>query len=183
MIDPAGEDFALSMWLVGPPRRIGQWRRRARSAMHSVVESYVNTHPSVQPDELIKLVDAAYPFGERAMHPYKAWLQERKELIAVLRPEVLELPTADDFAAVEVAADLYESTEDAEATKKLLDDQAPRRLNRACPACGAKPKRPCREAKVDMNAAQKAIDYGYSIVGPEAEMVDRVVPHLSRVQP
>jgi len=26
----------------------------------------------------IKIIDAAYPFGERAVHPYKAWLKARK---------------------------------------------------------------------------------------------------------
>jgi hypothetical protein len=26
----------------------------------------------------MKIIDAAYPFGERAFHPYKAWLKARK---------------------------------------------------------------------------------------------------------
>jgi hypothetical protein len=29
---------------------------------------------------LLKHVDAAYPFGERAMHPHKIWLSARREL-------------------------------------------------------------------------------------------------------
>lgn len=30
---------------------------------------------------IVKLIDAAYPFGNRANHPYKIWLQERKRLL------------------------------------------------------------------------------------------------------
>jgi hypothetical protein len=33
-------------------------------------------------DATIAAVDAAYPFGERAMHPYKQWLRARREFIA-----------------------------------------------------------------------------------------------------
>jgi hypothetical protein len=29
-----------------------------------------------------KIIDAAYPFGERAMWPYKAWLKARKKYLA-----------------------------------------------------------------------------------------------------
>lgn len=34
------------------------------------------------PAEIAKEIDAAYPFGERAMWPYKAWLSARKEFFA-----------------------------------------------------------------------------------------------------
>ena len=30
--------------------------------------------------ELLKRISAAYPFGERAMHPYKIWLDEVKQV-------------------------------------------------------------------------------------------------------
>jgi hypothetical protein len=36
--------------------------------------------PDVEPAELLKRIDAAYPFGPRQYHPYKCWLQERKLL-------------------------------------------------------------------------------------------------------
>jgi len=29
-------------------------------------------------EERMKLIDAAYPFGERSCFPYKAWLKERR---------------------------------------------------------------------------------------------------------
>lgn len=29
--------------------------------------------------EVLRRVDAAYPFGERGYHPYKMWLQVRRE--------------------------------------------------------------------------------------------------------
>lgn len=29
----------------------------------------------------LKMVDAAYPFGERAYHPYKMWLKVRRSLL------------------------------------------------------------------------------------------------------
>lgn len=44
------------------------------------------------PKERIKAVDAAYPFGERAYWPYKAWLKARRELLVgaglIQRPKV-----------------------------------------------------------------------------------------------
>ncbi len=36
---------------------------------------------------LLKLIDAAYPFGQRAMHPYKCWLKERAAVRARLFPK------------------------------------------------------------------------------------------------
>lgn len=33
-------------------------------------------------EERTKIVDAAYPFGERKYHPYKVWLQVRKEYLS-----------------------------------------------------------------------------------------------------
>lgn len=35
--------------------------------------------------ERMALIDAAYPFGERAMWPYKAWLKARKAYLARYR--------------------------------------------------------------------------------------------------
>lgn len=32
--------------------------------------------------ETAQAIDAAYPFGERARHPYKAWLKVRKSFFA-----------------------------------------------------------------------------------------------------
>lgn len=35
-----------------------------------------------RPDEIVEAIDAAYPFGERARWPYRAWLNARKEFFA-----------------------------------------------------------------------------------------------------
>jgi hypothetical protein len=35
-------------------------------------------------DEIVKAIDAAYPFGERAMHPYKMWLKVRRRILSKL---------------------------------------------------------------------------------------------------
>jgi hypothetical protein len=37
---------------------------------------------SMNPAEIAKAIDDAYPFGERAMYPYKAWLAARKRFFA-----------------------------------------------------------------------------------------------------
>ena len=34
------------------------------------------------PEDSAKAIDAAYPFGERAHWPYKAWLNERRKFFA-----------------------------------------------------------------------------------------------------
>lgn len=31
--------------------------------------------------EILRLVDAAYPFGQRKYHPYQQWLKARRELL------------------------------------------------------------------------------------------------------
>lgn len=35
--------------------------------------------------EMVRAIDAAYPFGERAMHPYKVWRKVRFEILYKLR--------------------------------------------------------------------------------------------------
>jgi len=85
--------------------------------------------------ELVSRIDRAYPFGMRRYTPYKVWLAERRILKRALFDQ-LPAPTHEDLAAVEVAIDLAElgRIDEAEA---LLSEQAPRRHNRKCPACGA----------------------------------------------
>lgn len=55
----------------------------ARDAIAEVVRA----HPELygKPRELLKLVDAAYPFGQRQYHPYKVWLSERKRAMAAVQ--------------------------------------------------------------------------------------------------
>lgn len=53
------------------------WRERA----HEVIAAVIREHPDVEGPALRKLISAAYPFGERAMHPYKIWLDEVKRTL------------------------------------------------------------------------------------------------------
>jgi hypothetical protein len=157
--DPA----PIEAWLNDGGRRVGKWRRDARIAMRRAVESWLNTHPrdALVAHDILHAVDMEYPFGQRKYHPYDAWLTERKILRQALGlMEKLPEPTDEDFAAVEVAIDLVESGRFDEALA-LLAEQAPRRLNRDCPVCGAKRGRDCWSASGSIVA----------------------LPHLGRVMP
>ena len=43
-----------------------------------VIERCIAENPEVDEPALRKIISAAYPFGERAMWPYKVWLAEVK---------------------------------------------------------------------------------------------------------
>lgn len=118
-----------------PPDGGWQWRARRR-----ILEA-LEHHGDLEGDELLAQVDAAYPFGDRKHYPYKAWLAERRILIGLMTPEPV-MPSADEAAACMVARDLVELGREDEA-RALLDAQAPNRLTRKCPACGALPGREC----------------------------------------
>ena len=51
------------------------WRLAAREAIEKAIASLLaDDLPGIK-----KMVDAAYPFGLRANHPYKMWLSERRK--------------------------------------------------------------------------------------------------------
>lgn len=50
------------------------WRSRAAQVIAKVIQEVGTDDPTA----LKKAISAAYPFGERAMHPYKIWLSEVK---------------------------------------------------------------------------------------------------------
>lgn len=54
------------------------WRDMAKERIAEVRKD----HPTASGDELKKLLRNAYPFGERAMHPYKIWLDEVKKTLS-----------------------------------------------------------------------------------------------------
>ena len=54
------------------------WRQKASATIARVVREAQAQHLGISHDELIKLVDDAYPFGPRELWPYKAWLIERR---------------------------------------------------------------------------------------------------------
>jgi hypothetical protein len=57
------------------------WADKSRHA----IEAALRTLPGdANEDDRRKAIDAAYPFGERSLFPYKAWLRVRREY---LRPK------------------------------------------------------------------------------------------------
>lgn len=162
-----GAEFFLSR-----PDPRSRWGRRARAAMRAVIEA----NPDADAATLLKLVDDAYPFGERAHEPYKRWLAERRVLVGDLRPP----PSAEEWAAIQVAADALEEGRADEAVR-LLDAQAPDRHARPCPVCGVATGKPCREADTETWTPPS---FGpYKPVLMATRFVDRIIPHAGRVQP
>lgn len=66
------------------------WRLRAREAIAAALTGMDRSDLAA----CTKAIDAAYPFGERAMWPYKQWLIERKETLANLAPGGAPKPCA-----------------------------------------------------------------------------------------
>lgn len=50
----------------------GTWRASA----HAYIMEVINENPDADEKTLRKLISQAYPYGERAMHPYKIWCSE-----------------------------------------------------------------------------------------------------------
>lgn len=51
-------------------------------AMNVIGEVHASLPVDATLKERTKAIDAAYPFGERAHHPYKVWLEARKKYLA-----------------------------------------------------------------------------------------------------
>lgn len=68
-----------------PRRRVerneGHWGQRARA----VVSRVLTENPTLGAKELKPLLRAAYPFGQRALHPYKVWLKVVREALDTRR--------------------------------------------------------------------------------------------------
>ncbi len=157
---------------------MSRWSKMSADAIARVVRD----NPGLReagPKVLLAAIDAAYPFGERAMHPYKVWLKERSKAMRMLGlmpgAKTPVPPTPDEAAVCMVARDLVEMGRDAEA-KALLAKQAPNRLGRGCPACGARMWGPCFEA-VSMEPREGATSPYYGI----HRSVEMLVPHEARV--
>lgn len=128
------------------------------------------------PDALLAAVDAAYPFGERARLPYKAWLAERQLLVDEIEPP----PSPDEWAAIEVARDLVELGRVEEA-RALLEEQAPGRHARRCPTCGAARGESCRDLRSVLSTfGPGSVPYNATSY---REIVPCLIPHAARVQP
>ncbi len=163
--DPASLGPSLDAWrMTRWPK--SKWRVHSRKAIQDVIEVIALMEPAMLADRaaVLERVNAAYPFGEREMLPYKMWLLERKLFSAALNGP-REAPTKDEAGVCEVAGDLVELGRVDEA-RKLLDAQAPNRLGRKCTACGAGAGVDCFD-----------IVRGPTWVGNKP----LIVPHLARV--
>jgi hypothetical protein len=162
-----------------------RWRRRARAVIVGVLEA----NPTADAATLIALVDAAYPFGPREHHPYKAWLAERRLLIVDLE----DVPrSAEESNAIEVANDMMEEAgrnvdgslslppDRAVEIAAWLDEHAPHRHARPCPTCGRDKGKPCREPNI--LTAPLTLGLGFTSFERKPEFVDRLIPHAARVQ-
>lgn len=58
------------------------WRRSAEITISDAYHRAVREGKTGQ--EIVKAIDDAYPFGERAMHPYKMWLDARRRILGKL---------------------------------------------------------------------------------------------------
>ena len=84
------------------------------------------------------------------------------------------------LAVCEVALHLVERGRHDEA-RALLDEQAPDRLARGCPVCGAMPGAACFDGSVEARAF--GMPWRVPRVGREIVRVNRLVPHVARVMP
>lgn len=56
-----------------------KWREAAVSVIQKALTDAQTQ--GLNEAETLKLVDSRYPFGQRAMHPYKVWLKVRRDLV------------------------------------------------------------------------------------------------------
>lgn len=167
-----------------------QWRRAAIAAIGRVLNA---ASPELLADDvaLLKAIDAVYPFGERKYLPYKMWLLERR-LFREACAAPAATPSADEIGVCEVAGDLVQLGRIDEARKLL--EQAPNRLGRRCPACGARPGQLCASMPAEDNEKRctcperashddiaAAPPPGHSCRGCGAESRWLLVPHLARL--
>ena len=50
------------------------WREKAAPIINEIIQA----NPTIDDREVKQLISNAYPFGQRAYHPYKIWLSEVK---------------------------------------------------------------------------------------------------------
>jgi hypothetical protein len=57
------------------------WRERAEEVIREQIA--IGRAQDLDDAQILRLVDAAYPFGQRKYWPYKAWLAARRSLLAL----------------------------------------------------------------------------------------------------
>lgn len=66
----------------------GYWRPIAARAIQEALKEAREQGLDEQQTE--KHIDAAYPFGERAYHPYKIWLSEKRRWLGRVEPKKIK---------------------------------------------------------------------------------------------
>lgn len=167
--------------------RSSKWRSQACRAMLTVVETYTGMW-DYDPDAFLKLIDSAYPFGARENYPYKAWLAERRVLIAALRTPVV---TWEQYDIIRIADDMLQVGRDKDALETL--EQVPNRHTVSCATCGVRPGQPCRDP-ISEQATPQQLLFGVTKrtlhdlateykATPFSKYQNRLIPHEARILP
>jgi hypothetical protein len=86
-VERGPDGMPVRMYYVGHRVIPPTWREQARQVIAEVIATAPN-HPDAKDlRDVIRSIDAAYPFGERDYWPYKVWLSERTAAIRRLRGE------------------------------------------------------------------------------------------------
>lgn len=112
---------------------LSHWRLRAREVIEEALVG-VDRHDVAA---VKRAIDAAYPFGERAMWPYRMWLVERR---AALAAASAGLPSC---ACRACGAGPGKPCRDI-VTHEVCDPHATRTGEPVCLLCGALPGEGCR---------------------------------------
>lgn len=75
-----------------------KWREIAARTIQQVIDD----NPNLSAGELRKAISNAYPFGQRAHHPYKIWLDEVKRRLSPRK-----LPTRKECVSDPNQPDLF----------------------------------------------------------------------------
>jgi len=65
----------------------GSWADSARS---HIARTHATLPVNISFEDRVKAIRDAYPFGERAMHPYKMWLKEQRRYLARYQPDSID---------------------------------------------------------------------------------------------
>lgn len=88
--------------------RKGSWAWTAEKVIREVLADAKES--GLSPKETIKAVDAAYPFCERSMWPYKMWLKVRREMCQGM-PRVSPLKMKKNAQKESFGDDMFEVNE------------------------------------------------------------------------
>lgn len=76
------------------PATHSRWRQESRRVIETTLADLARTEPAADNRRKRAVLRDAYPFGERAMHPYKCWCQEVRLALGA-KPKAAENPRVD----------------------------------------------------------------------------------------